>query len=284
MKSPFPGMDPYIEDRRLWGDFHDNLIVEIQRATSAALPRGYVARIGARSYIVLTESEEKDERHFEPDVKVTAPRGSKRKPARGNDTAATGTEEAESVSLRAFIEEDFEETFIDIYEVEEREHRLVTSIEVLSPSNKVRGSKGWKKYRRKRQALLLGKANLVEIDLLRGGTRMPMLDPWPASPYYLLIARGQWAPRCRAWPAYFDRPLPIIPVPLSKPDPDIPLAFQPMVDAIYERSRYEESIDYTKPLAPPLTPEQAAWLRQRLQPDATATKTPPARRRRTRGR
>jgi hypothetical protein len=283
MKSPFSGMDPYIEARRLWGDFHDELIVEIKRAVGTALPRGYVARIGSRSYIVLTESEEKDERHFEPDIKVTAARGSKRRPARGSGNASTAVEDAGAVSLRAFIEEDFEESFIDIYEVEEGEHRLVTSIEILSPSNKVRGSKGWKKYLRKRQALLLGKANLVEIDLLRGGTRMPMLDPWPDSPYYLLVAREEKAPRCRVWPAYFDRPLPTVPVPLSKPDPDIPLALQPIVDAIYERSRYEESIDYTKSIAPPLTPEQAAWLRQRLRPEAAATKPPSSRRRRTRG-
>ncbi len=284
MKSPFPGMDPYIEARRLWGDFHDKLIGEIERAVSEALPRSYVARLRARSYIVLTESEQKDERHFEPDVKVTTPRSGKRKPARGDGNAVTALEEADAVSLRAFIEEDFKESFIDIYELDEADHRLVTSIEVLSPSNKVRGSKGWRKYLRKRQALLLGKANLVEIDLLRGGTRMPMLDPWPASPYYHLVGRQEKAPYCRVWPASFDRPLPIIPIPLSKPDPDIPLALQPMVDAIYQRSRYKESIDYTKPLVPPLTPEQAAWLQQRLPLEATATRPPKRRSRRIRDR
>jgi len=277
-------MDPYIEAPQLWGDFHDELIGEIKRAIGQSLPRGYVARISSRSYIVLTESEEKEERHFEPDVKVTAPRGDKRKPARGNGNAATAVEEAESVSLRAFIEEDFEENFIDIYELGEPEPRLVTSIEVLSPSNKVRGSKGWKKYLRKRQALLLGKANLVEIDLLRSGTRMPMLDPLPPSPYYLLVGREEKAPSCRVWRASFDRPLPIIPIPLSKPDPDIPLALQPMVDAIYKRSRYEESIDYTRPLEPPLTSEQAAWLQQRLQPEAPATQRRARRPRQKRGR
>jgi Protein of unknown function (DUF4058) len=278
MKSPFPGMDPYIEASHLWGDFHDDLIAEIKRALSTALPRGYVARTNTRSYIVLTESEEKEERHFEPDVKVTGPRSGKGKPARG-DGNATGVEEAESVSLRAFIEEDFEETFIDIYELQDSEHRLVTSIEILSPSNKIRGSKGWERYLRKRQALLLGKANLVEIDLLRSGSRMPMLDPWPASPYYLLVAREQSAPRCRAWRANFDRPLPIIPIPLSKPDPDIPLALQPMIEAIYERNRYEDSIDYMQPLDPPLSSEQASWLQQRLRPEPPAKRRRPTRKR-----
>jgi hypothetical protein len=239
-------MDPYIEARGIWKDFHDDLINEMRRAISTALPPGYICRTGNRSYIVLAESEEKTERRVEPDVHVTAPRERK--------AAAIAEEESESVLLRAFIEEDFDETFIDVYELQP-ERRLVTSIEVLSPSNKRRDSPGWKRYLRKRQALLLGRANLVELDLLRGGDRMPMLDPLPASPYYLLVAREDWAPDCRVWPAHFDRPLPTLPIPLSKPDPDIRLALQPMVEAIYERGRYHEDIDYSQPLTPPLTPE-----------------------------
>jgi hypothetical protein len=31
MKSPFPGMDPYIEVSNLWGDLHDTLIADIKR-------------------------------------------------------------------------------------------------------------------------------------------------------------------------------------------------------------------------------------------------------------
>lgn len=38
MPSPFPGMDPYIEACGLWGDFHDRLIGELERALAAALP------------------------------------------------------------------------------------------------------------------------------------------------------------------------------------------------------------------------------------------------------
>ena len=78
------------------------------------------------------------------------------------------------------------ESFIEIYE-QAPEIRLVTCIEVLSPSNKRPGTEGWELYLRKRNALLLGQASLVEIDLLRGGRRMPMVEPWPPSPYYLLV-------------------------------------------------------------------------------------------------
>ena len=56
MKSPFPGMDPYIEASNLWGDFHSHLIEKIYEEISALLPEGYVARTNERSYIALLES------------------------------------------------------------------------------------------------------------------------------------------------------------------------------------------------------------------------------------
>lgn len=278
MKSPFPGMDPFIEDRRLWKDFHDDLIAEIKRAIAEVLPRRYIVRTAARSYIALVEAEERGEHQFDPDVSLTEPRRPKAARRSAAETAATlVATEQESLAVRAFIEEDFEERFIDIYELEP-ERRLVTSIEVLSPSNKKPRSPGRKKYLRKRQALLRGRASLVEIDLLRGGERMPMLDPLPDSPYYLLVARELTAPLCRVWRAFFDRPLPTIPIPLSHPDPDIPLALQPMVDAVYERSRYADDISYARPLTPPLTQGQTAWLQQQLR-GKPAARTAPAKRR-----
>ena len=106
--------------------------------------------------------------------------------------------------------------------------------------------------------------NLVEIDLLRGGQRMPMLDPWPDSPYTLLVARAR-AQLCRVWRAHYRRPLPLVPVPLAKPDSDIPLNLQPMIDEIYQRFRYLRSIDYSKPLTPPLDAAATGWLKQQLQ-------------------
>ena len=71
MKSPFPGMDPYIEACGLWGDFHHNLISEIQNALAKAVPERYLVRAGERSYIVLVEEEGKASRPFVPDVSVT---------------------------------------------------------------------------------------------------------------------------------------------------------------------------------------------------------------------
>ena len=91
-----------------------------------------------------------------------------------------------------------------------------------------------------------------------------MLDPWPNSPYTLLVSRRQRAPYCRTWRGHFQRPLPGIPVPLISPDPDVPLELQPMIDAVYVRSRYHRDIDYTRPLSRPLTAEETAWLAEQL--------------------
>ena len=275
MKSPFPGMDPFIEDRGLWADFHTKLIGEIERELAARLPERYFVQTGERSYIVLAGTDEKETKPMYPDVGIEKPTRGKRSAAtRAAVAVAEPVLDTGGITMRAFIEEHFRENFIEIYEADP-ETRLVTCIEVLSPSNKRKGKKGWKLYLRKRNALLLGKANLVEIDLVRSGWRMPMVEPWPKSPYYLLVGREDHVPSCRVWPASFQEPLPVIPVPLASPDPDLPLALQPMIEAVYERSRYGRRLDYTKPLTPPLSPEENAWLAERLRPAEAQTKPPP---------
>lgn len=263
MKSPFPGMDPYIEDRGLWADFHDDLIAEIKRALAAVLPERYFVQMGERSYVVLAGKDSKEEKPFYPDIGVEAAPQARLSEAVGGVAAAEPAVETESVTMRAFIDEHFRENFIEIYEADP-ELRLVTCLEVLSPSNKRRGTEGWDQYLRKRNALLLGSANFVEIDLLRGGQRMPMVEPWPKSPYYLLVGRQSRVPHCRVWPVHLRKALPEIPVPLASPDPDCPLRLQPMIDAVYERSRYARRIDYKKPLTPPLGSEESDWLEQEL--------------------
>ncbi len=264
MKSPFPGMDPYIEARGLWGDFHHELISEIKHALARAAPERYLVRAGERSYVVLVEQEGKTSHPFVPDLRATAKR--RKKPARNQSGTAVAKPVVNGgpILMRAFVEEEHREAFVEIYEATP-ETRLVTSIEVLSPSNKRPHTPGWDLYVRKRQSLLLGDVNLVEIDLLRGGQRMPMLDPWPDSPYTILVARAKKYDLCQVWPVSFQIPSPSIPVPLAKPDPDIPLDLQPMIDAIYERSRYERSINYSKPLSPPLHAAETGWLKQQLQ-------------------
>jgi hypothetical protein len=86
-----------------------------------------------------------------------------------------------------------------------------------------------------------------------------------SDPYSLLVAPAKKAQLCQVWAAYFQRALPPLPVPLAKSDSDIPIDLQPMIDAIYKRSRYDRSIDYSTPLTPPLGAAENCWMEHRLQ-------------------
>jgi hypothetical protein len=257
-------MDPFIESSGLWRNFHANLLIKIQDALADVVPRHYLVRAEERSYLLLAVENGKEVREFYPDVRVLdADTGRKKRGKRRQAEAAVAggvATEQRPMKLSAFVETEVRETFIDIFATEP-EHRLVTTIEVLSPANKDRGGHGWNLYLRKRQAALVCEVHLVEIDLLRGGTRLPMRDPWPESPYTLLVARARQDYACDVWPCYFHLPLPAVPIPLAAPDPDVPLALQPLIESIYSRLRYGETIDYGKPLTPPPTPAEAKWLK-----------------------
>jgi hypothetical protein len=259
-------MDPYIESSGLWRNFHANLLIKVQDALADLVPRHYLVRAEERSYLALAVEDEKEVREFYPDVRVIEPKErprkrSKRRPASARGSETTVSTEQRPMKLTAFVESEVRETYIDVF-VTEPEHRLVTTIEVLSPTNKERGGHGWHLYLRKRQAALVCGVHLVEIDMLRGGTRLPMHEPWPDSPYALLVARAGHQFACDVWPAYFHLPLPAIPIPLAPPDADISLELQPLIDSIYSRLRYGETIDYGKALVPPPSAVEDGWLKQ----------------------
>lgn len=267
MPTPFPGMDPFIESCGLWEDFHHELITEIKTQIAARLPPQYVARAGERYYILLATEGELDpqKKLAVPDVGITGEASKHSEaPTATLSPTTTAVADEEAVAMRGLVEAEFRESFLEIYAIDNKK-RLVTTIEVLSPSNKHSGTLGWNQYVRKRQAHLAGHANLVEIDLLRAGSRMPMESAWPSSPYYTLTCWKQTAPDCKVWPGYVNRPLPHLRVPLDPPDEDLTLNLQWMVDAIYERSRYAADIDYRKPCQPPLDEESKRWLAERLE-------------------
>src|SRR5206468_3381378 len=128
----------------------------IYRALSDVLPDRYVVRAGERSYVALACLEdEEDKRFFLPDVAVASRRRSA-KTTRKSEASAAGLAVQRapgSVMMRALVKAEYREPFLEIRQVDP-EHKLVTGIEVLSPSNKRRGTKGWRLYFRKRLAYL----------------------------------------------------------------------------------------------------------------------------------
>ena len=225
MPSPFPGIDPYIESHKLWHDFHSRLIAALADAISEDLPEPYVARIDERLNVVEYTGEEA--KLFLPDVAVTRLGAG---PA-ADSSAQGGTITLEPVTVPLKVLEEYRETYLEISHWPDR--KLVTIVELLSPSNKV--GEGLRDYLVKRNALIHQEVNLVELDFLVGGQRLPMNRSLPRGDYYALVARGDRRPDCDVYAWSVRHPLPTIPIPLLPPDDDIRIALGPIFRSVYDR-------------------------------------------------
>ncbi len=163
MPSPFPGMDPYLEDPEIFPDLHDSLITYLRETLQANLPAPYFAVLGRRVWIELSR------RSIGPDVEVRhAIKPSARASEPAGSVAVASPPVAHPIVVKVAHDE-FREPFIEIYTRGDEGKRLVASIEVLSISNKTTGKHGRDLYQRKQREILASQVHLVEIDLLRGG-------------------------------------------------------------------------------------------------------------------
>jgi hypothetical protein len=249
MPSPFPGMDPYLEGA-FWTVFHANLIDEIARQLAPRLLPRYLALVEKR--FVIATPEESTTTSIYPDLGI---------PKAGNHTGTTATAIAEPpLSLDTVVPEKIPHRTLEIRDVAER--RLVTAIEMLSPTNK-RGE-GREEYLEKRQQVLMSSAHLVELDFLRKGRRVPMRQPLPSVPYFVLLSRAERRPRVGIWPIGLREHLPTIPIPLLQGDADVLLDLQLALTTIYNLFGYNLALDYTQPPEVPLDPEDAAWAAEQV--------------------
>lgn len=255
MPSPFPGMDPYIEDPEVWSDFHGDLAAEIRAELNKVIQPRYVARL--IPHVTYEIVEIADRHSVRPDVGIYQPQ------------PPAGTTAATAVITTAPVESLVEmELPLRLFTVEVREVgtlRLVTSIEILSPVNKRPSHEAYHEYRRKRRELLRSETHLMEIDLVRGGERPPLEEPVPTAPYYVTVSRVHRRPRVEVWPIQLWDKLPVLPVPLLEPDPDAPLDLSGVVAAVYERGAYARLIDYRRPPPlPALSETETIWLDEHL--------------------
>ncbi|MDC6663095.1 DUF4058 family protein, partial [Leclercia adecarboxylata] len=58
MPSPFPGMNPYLEHRHEWADFHDRMVVEMGTALVRQVRPNYVVKIEEFVYLHVIEDED----------------------------------------------------------------------------------------------------------------------------------------------------------------------------------------------------------------------------------
>lgn len=151
-----------------------------------------------------------------------------------------------------------QEAFLTIRERESLE--LVAVIELLSPSNKRPGSDGRREYLGKREAVLLSGTHLVELDLLRGGQRLPTVEPLPPADFYALVSRAARRPVIDVYGWSLRQRLPVIPVPLAGANETVALDLQTIFATVYDRAGYDYSLDYRAALEPPLPEADAVWV------------------------
>ena len=248
MPSPFPGMNPYLEQDEVWHDFHQTFVTAMRQSLVQQVGSRYIVKLELHIYIRELAS---DERRFlgRPDVGIHAPRDI----ATGD--ASSGVMEAPAHCYVPTGVDELEESFIEVRKADTRQ--LVTTIELLSPANKYAGPDREAHLAKRRRYLLAGNANFIEIDLLRGGPRLPLED-LPPCDYYAWVARAERRPEVGAWPIQLRDPLPTISVPLLPGDIDARLNLQELLHATYDEGGYANYIHETEP-EPSLNSPDAIW-------------------------
>ena len=268
MPSPFPGMDPYLENPDLFGDFHDAFIFCIREALQPTLPEPYYAQGRARLWV------ESSVRHIEPDLHVRRRTG--KQPSadqtllpQENGGIATATAVATKPVVVTVPHDEHREPFLEIRTADA--NRLVAVIELLSPTNKARRSEGRKLYREKQREVLDSEVHLVEIDLLRGGehTTAVALD-WALEKtgpfdYHVCIHRFDRLEDYLVYPILLENRLPELAIPLLPEDGDVTIDLQAVFDRCYDTGPYRRRVDYDSAQPqPPLDEARWAWSKRLL--------------------
>lgn len=250
MPSPFPGMDPHLEGAS-WTSFRAQFVAEIARQLAPRLRPKYVALMDER---IIWDAPENDvwidTVEARPDVAVLSP-----DQLRGSSASATIVA---PLTLTTIVPVPVTHRSVEIRDVANRQ--LVCAIEVLSPTNK-RGL-GRRKYLSKRGRILQSSAHLIEIDLLREGQRVPMAEPLPPRPYFVLVSRAGQRPSVGVWPIGLKDSLPTVPVPLLGGDPDVPLDLQQALTSVYDLIGYDAILDYAAAPEVKLPQDAERWAEQ----------------------
>lgn len=257
MRSPFPGMDPFLENPELWSEVHSRLIVAIADDLTEQLSNRYRVAIEKRTYF---SSGDDSLLVGIPDVSVMS-RVEKSQPTElaTRDTATLPS--TDPITVAVPLIEETQERYLEVREV--ATGAVITAIELLSPKNK-RSGEGRQAYERKRNQVLASLTHFIEIDLLRGGQPLPILGTVP-SDYRILISRSDVRPSAQLFAFNVQQEIPSFPVPLAPGETEPLLNLQQIFQAVYQRGRYYLAVDYQKPIQPPLSAESAAWAADRLQ-------------------
>jgi hypothetical protein len=251
-------MDPYLEAH--WRDVHASLVIYIRDALQDQLPAELRARVEER---VVLERPEGIGNGLFPAVQAVEyfPNAETNPVSSPSEVGFVGSLLVEAGP------EPLTEGFLQVIDTGSG-NRVVTVIEVLSPTNKLPGE-GLTQYRRKQEDICLSDTCLVEIDLLRIGKHVLAVAlakiPTACRTPYMVCVRKPWLPgKATLYPMPLSQRLPTIKVPLRETDAEVPLDLQVLIDLCYKRGRYEGDLNYAVDPEPPLTGTDAEWADERL--------------------
>jgi hypothetical protein len=246
MPSPFPGMNPYLEQSDLWRGFHGGFLFCLHSAiTPQVVPRYYV-EYEESLYI------DRAAPFAVADVAVAHPERN------GAETSAEGGATAAPVTATVPMPKLTRKKRKWLTIRDGRDRTVVTVIEVLSPSDK-RGGKDRERYLEKRDRILRSSAHLVEIDLLRGGQRPPV-DTRSENDYRIVVSRRPDRPHVGVWPIGLRDALPTIPIPLRTGEPEPTISLKAVLDRVYDEMGFAHRIYQGTP-EPPLSAADAEWAK-----------------------
>ena len=262
MASPFPGMDPYLEQAAFWSPFHNRLMVAIANRLSPQLRPQYYIEVETRAYMDTLDSE----------LLIGIPDAVVLSDSKDTKTSDEFIEsQAGSVAVRTTpqtvtlpVPIEVRERYLEVREV--ANDRVITAIELLSPTNKKKG-KGRDTYEAKRAAILGSASHFIEIDLLRSQSPFAIFGASDIGDYYVLVSRTQERPKAQLYPFTIRETLPEFLLPLKELDEAIAVDLQSIFQEVVEQASYDLRIDYTREVPPPsLSLEDKAWADNLLNP------------------
>jgi hypothetical protein len=250
MLYPFPGMNPYLENPELWLEVHHRLITALAIALAPPLRPKYRVAIEKRTY--LSDGQESVEVGI-PDVSVI----SRKSTTAQTPSIATLPTQSEFTVVTIPVPQEMREGYLEIREV--ATSRVVTVMEVISPSNK-RAGKGREAYEEKRMVVLSSPTHLIEIDLLRSGKPMQILSEIPQTDYRILVARKNRRPQAQLYGFSIRQEIPKFLLPLESGDTELLVDLQSLLVEVYEQAGFDLAIDYTLEPVPSLKKEDKVWV------------------------
>lgn len=262
MSSPFPGMNPFLEHPKMWAEVHHWLISIIAEKLIPKIRPQYRVKIEQRIYKINPNNESQSLLIGIPDVTIKSDKISNFKTSEKSSSSVAILEpktQVKPINITLPFLEEIKQSYLEIVDLEKG--KVVTAIEILSPVNKRKGE-GRKKYLKKRENILNSLTNFVEIDLLREGEKMPILDLNIDFDYHVLISPNYLRPQANLYGINLPQMLPTIPIPLAEENENVELNLQEILNLVYERAGYDYSLDYSREIVPPLEGKYLNWCQE----------------------